>query len=118
MKLAVTYDEATGAIFEHFGQTPALKIYTIEDSKIISSQVVSTGEYSHGALVGFLQDLGVDALICGGLGMGAKQRLDAAGIRLYGGSEGKADDAANAYLSGDLDYDPLAAEHHGPCHHS
>lgn len=117
MKLAVTYNETDQSIFQHFGQTPAFKIYDIEDGKVTRSEVVPTGEYSHGALAGFLQNLGVDTLICGGLGMGAKMRLQNAGIKLFGGADGKADDAVRDYLSGSLEFDPLAAEHHGPCHH-
>lgn len=119
MKLAVCYDAPTGDIFQHFGQTPAFKIYTIEDKKVISSEVVDTGDNSHAMLVVFLAELGVNALIAGGIGMGAKVRLENAGIELYGGAKGNADAAVSAYLDGTLEYDPLAAEHHGPCgcHH-
>lgn len=88
MKLVVTYDASTGNIFQHFGQTPAFKVYDIEDSKVNGSEVIPTGEYSHGALVGFLSNLGVEVLICGGIGLGAKDRLDAAGIKLFGGAKG------------------------------
>lgn len=117
MKIAVTYDETNESIFQHFGMTPAFKLYNIEDGQITSSEVVPTGEYSHGALAGFLQNLGAEVLICGGLGMGAKMRVEGAGIKLYGGAKGDADEAVKAYLNGSLEYDPLAAEHHGPCHH-
>lgn len=117
MKIAVTYDETNGSIFQHFGMTPAFKIYDVENNQITSSEVVPTGEYSHGALAGFLQNLGAEVLICGGLGMGAKMRVEGAGIKLYGGAKGDADEAVKAYLNGTLAYDPLAAEHHGPCHH-
>lgn len=48
--------------------------------------------------------------------MGAKVRLEEAGIKLFGGVKGDADKAVEDYLNGTLDFDPLAAEHHGPCH--
>lgn len=119
MKLAVCYDPETGDIFQHFGQTPAFKVYEVEDNKIVSSEVVDTGDNSHAMLVVFLSELGANALISGGIGMGAKNRLEAAGIRLFGGAKGNADEAAQACIDGTLQYDPLAAEHHGPCscHH-
>ena len=40
MKIAVTYEN--GQIFQHFGHTEQFKIYTVEDGKIVSSEVVDT----------------------------------------------------------------------------
>ena len=37
----------------------------------------------------------VDTLICGGIGAGAQMALAQAGIRLYGGVSGSADEAVN-----------------------
>ena len=48
----------------------------------------------------------VDALICGGIGAGARLALAEAGIRLYPGAEGGADDAVRALLAGALHYQP------------
>ena len=39
---------------------------------------------------------GVDTLICGGIGGGAQNALAQAGIRLFGGVSGNADEAVNA----------------------
>ncbi|MBR5997544.1 MAG: DNA-binding protein, partial [Deltaproteobacteria bacterium] len=83
-----------------------------------------TGECGHGALGGFLKAARVDALICGGIGMGAQNALAEAGIRLFGGVQGNADAAAQALAEGKLQYDPQAqCDHHGhgghhggPCH--
>ena len=87
MKIAVTYEN--GQVFQHFGRTEAFKIYTVEDGKVQKSEVVGTNGNGHGALAGFLQGLGVDTLIGGGIGGGAQNALAAAGIRLYGGASGK-----------------------------
>ena len=51
----------------------SFKIYETEDGKIVSSQIVDTNGSGHGALAGFLADHGVEVLICGGIGMGAKK---------------------------------------------
>ncbi len=115
MIIAVTYEN--GQVFQHFGHTEAFKIYQVEDGKVTGSQVVSTNGSGHSALAGVLNGLGVDALICGGIGGGAQIALAAAGIRLYGGVSGDADAAVEALLAGRLDYDPDAKcdhhEHHG-----
>ena len=116
MKIAVTYEN--GNIFQHFGHTEQFKVYDIEDGRIVSAQVVSANGFGHGALAGFLKGLGVDALICGGIGGGAQMVLAEAGIALYGGVTGPADDAAAALAAGALDYNPdVHWDHHGEHHH-
>lgn len=115
MKIAVTYDD--GQIFQHFGHTELFKFYNIEDGKIISTTVMPTLGSGHGALAGFLASMGVDTLICGGIGGGAKVALSQAGITLFGGVTGSADEAVQALLDGKLGYDPeVKCDHHGEGH--
>lgn len=118
MKLAVTYDN--GTVFGHFGHTEAFKVYEIAEGKVLSSQVVPTNGSGHGALAGFLAELGVHALICGGMGMGARMALAEAGIVVYAGISGDADAAVEAFLSGALNYTTEATcnHHHGSEGHS
>lgn len=111
MKIAVTYED--GQVFQHFGHTETFKIYDAENGKIVSSQVVDTNGSGHGALAGFLKNLGVEVLICGGIGGGARNALAEAGIRLYPGACGDADAQAEAFLAGSLNYDPdTTCNHH------
>ena len=111
MRIAVTYEN--GQIFQHFGHTEAFKIYDAEDGKIVSSQVVSVMGSGHGALAGFLSIYKVDVLICGGIGGGAQTAVAQAGIKLYGGVSGDADEAVNALLNGTLGYNPnVKCSHH------
>ena len=49
---------------------------------------------------------------------GAQSALAAAGIKLYGGVSGQADQAVEAFAAGKLDYDPnVHCDHHGEHHH-
>ena len=115
MKIAVTYE--AGLVFQHFGHTPAFKIYEIEQERVVSSQVVDTNGHGHGALAGFLKELGVNILICGGIGGGAQAALNQAGIRFFGGVHGDADDAVTDLLAGQLAYNPcVQCNHHGHDH--
>ncbi len=117
MKIAVTYEN--GRVFQHFGHTEQFKIYTIEDGKVASSVVIDTNGSGHGALAGFLVRHGVNALICGGIGAGAQSALAEAGIRLYGGVSGSADEAVDALLSGKLLFNPnVRCSHHHEEGHS
>ena len=116
MRIAVTYED--GEIFQHFGHTAQFKVYDVQDGKIVSSEVVDTNGSGHGALAGVLTALNVDALICGGIGGGAQMALAAAGIQLYGGVSGSADEAAQALAEGNLTYNPnVKCSHHGEHHH-
>lgn len=118
MTIAVTYEN--GQIFQHFGHTPAFKVYQVEDGKILSSQVLSTNGSGHGALAGFLACTKADVLICGGIGGGAQMALASAGIRLFGGVSGDADAAVETFLAGGLVYNPNVRcnhhDHHGEGH--
>lgn len=116
MIVAVTHEN--GLIFQHFGHTAEFKVYTVENGDIIRSEVVSTGGSGHGALAAVLHGLKADVLICGGIGMGAQNALNVAGIRWYAGVSGSADMAVRAFLDGRLDYDPQAvcSHHHGDGH--
>ena len=115
MRIAVTYEN--GEVFQHFGHSEQFKLYDAEGGKIIGEQVVDTNGSGHGALAGFLQAAKVDALICGGIGMGAQMALADAGIKFYAGVQGSADAAAKSLVSGTLEYDPDAhCDHHGHHH--
>lgn len=70
MKIAVTYEN--GEVFQHFGHCENFRIYETEEDQIGHAQTVSAEGSGHGALAGFLKRQGVDALICGGIGGGAR----------------------------------------------
>ncbi len=60
-----------------------------------------------------LAGLGVDTLICGGIGGGAQAALAEMGIRFFGGVSGNADEAVNALLAGNLVFErDIRCDHH------
>ena len=88
MKIAVTYEN--GEIFQHFGHTEQFKVYEVENGEIVKAEV-----------------------ICGGIGGGAQMALAEAGIKLYGGVSGNADEAVLALINGTLGYNPdVRCDHH------
>ncbi|WP_099466760.1 NifB/NifX family molybdenum-iron cluster-binding protein [Konateibacter massiliensis] len=116
MKIAVTYEN--GNIFQHFGHTESFKLYEIESGNITNTSVVDTEGSGHGALADFLKKHTVDTLICGGIGAGAQNALAEAGITLYGGVSGSADQAVSDLLAEKLSYNPdIECNHHGEHHH-
>lgn len=111
MKIAVTYDN--GNIFGHFGRTENFKIYDVEDGKILSTEILSSGETGHEALAYLLSGNAVDVLICGGIGGGAQAALADAGVQLISGASGDADEAVKAFLAGELTSTGANCDHHG-----
>ena len=118
MKIAIPYE--AGQVFQHFGHSPAFMVYEAEGGKVLSSALLPTNGSGHGALAGLLAANQVNALVCGGIGGGARTALAAAGIAVYAGVTGNADAAAAALAAGSLSFDPDAVcahhEHHGEGH--
>lgn len=111
MRIAVTYEN--GSVFQHFGHTEQFKIYDVTDGKTLNTQIVDTNGTGHGALAGVLAAMNTDVLICGGIGGGAQMALSEAGIKLYGGVSGNADEAVAAFIAGKLNFDPsVHCDHH------
>lgn len=111
MKIAVTYEN--GQVFGHFGHCSQFLVAEAENGKVIHSEVVPVLGSGHSALAGFLHGLGVEKLICGGIGAGARVALAQAGIELYPGVTGDALAAAEQLAAGSLAFDPdTTCDHH------
>ena len=114
MRIAVTYEN--GNIFQHFGRTETFKVYDVQEGRIIASEVIGSNGIGHGALAGLLADKAIEVLICGGLGGGAMNALQQAGITVVAGAEGEADQAVRDFLAGSLVSTGANCDHHGEGH--
>lgn len=102
MRIAVTYEN--GQVFQHFGHTSLFRIYDVEGGQVVHKMTIRPVNAGHEAMAGVLKKAGADLLICGGIGGGAQQALQAAGIRLCAGVSGSSDEAVAALLGGRLQY--------------
>lgn len=116
MKVAVSYDN--GEIFQHFGRTPSFLIADVDGKNIVSKEVVSTNGSGHSALFTFLSDLGVEQVICGNIGQGARDALAQGNIKLIAGQQGSAEAALMFFVNGDLKDNGAGCcnHHHGEGH--
>lgn len=118
MKVAVCLSKESGEVFQHFGHTKFFKFYEIEGGKIAASEIVDVGGAGHEVLADFLKAHKANTLICGGIGGGAVNALNSAGIEIYAGNSGVADEAAQLLAKGKLQKNSSAnCNHHGE-HHS
>lgn len=111
MKVAVTYEN--GMVFQHFGKCPSFLIAEVSDGSIQNRTLLSSGDSGHSALVTLLKEQHVEVLICGGIGQGARNALQEAGITLIAGAKGNGDVALDQYAAGILQDDPSGqCDHH------
>lgn len=116
MKIAVASEGAS--VSGHFGHCSDFNIYTAEGGKISGSERVTSPGHDHN-LIEFLAARGVNIIISGGMGAGAREKFDEKGIAIVTGAQGAAGDAAQAYLDGSLVSDDTVCckhEHAGDCH--
>ena len=110
MKIAVAYEN--GNVFEHFGHSRQFKIYETDGQNIVKEEVIESEGSGHSAMAGLLAGLDINAVICGGIGGGAANALGEAGIEVYSGVSGYADEALEAYLNGELISEGVNCSHH------
>ena len=69
MKIAVASDN--GMITEHFGHCEGFMIFDVENNQIVKSEMIDNPGHRPGFLPNFLNDMGVNVIISGGMGGGA-----------------------------------------------
>lgn len=111
MIIATTYKD--GRIFEHFGKCESFKIYTTQNNKVESEEIISSEGKKHNELAMYLKLHGVDTLICGFIGQCAKDALSVVNIQLCANVTGSADEAVDTFLKGKLVFDNTAKCEHG-----
>lgn len=100
IKIAVASDN--GAVTEHFGHCETFMIFEAEDGKIVREEALDNPGHRPGFLPNFLHDIGVHAIISGGMGGGAIAIFDEKDIEVIVGATGDARVAAEAYARGEL----------------
>mgnify|MGYP003879640107 CR=1 FL=1 len=85
----------------------------VENNQIVKSQSIPNPGHRPGFLPNFLNDLGVNVIISGGMGGGAIEIFNEKGIEVITGAKGSAEVAVNSYLQGNLkSTGSVCHEHH------
>ena len=99
-RIAIPYSQ--DEVFQHFGKSSQFKIYTVANGAVAAAEVLDTAGVGHEDLALWLVQHSVEAVVCGGIGPGAQGALAAAGIAVFAGVEGAADEAARRLVAGEL----------------
>lgn len=116
MKIAVASDK--GMVTEHFGHCEEFVIFDVENNEIIKSAPIANPGHRPGFLPNFLNDMGVNVIISGGMGGGAIDIFNEKNIEVIVGARGNAKTIVEDYLQGSLkSTGSVCHEHqnHGEC---
>ncbi len=114
MKIAIATEGTE--VSAHFGKCENFTIVEIENSEVISKEVISTIGNQHGQLPIFLLTHGAHTVISGGMGDGAKQNLKSNGIQFITGASGSVEDVILSFIEGSLKSDDSGCSDHGHGH--
>ena len=100
MKIAISTDGQE--VSAHFGRCPEFTILEINDGKVAGREVIPNPGHHPGYLPRFFNEMGVEAIIAGGMGFRAQQLFDEMGIKPVMGITGSLEEAARQLVAGTL----------------
>ncbi len=99
-------DEALDcSVSHHFGRCPYFTVINIENNEILNAEAVENpffSSHSPGQVPDFIESLGADIMIAGGMGGRAISIFNSYGIKCSTGATGSVRRAVTQYLSGSL----------------
>lgn len=116
MKIAIASER--NKVAQHFGHCAEFTIYEIDNNQIKSINNVANPGHRPGFLPVFLNDLGVNVIISGGMGQGAIDIFNDKNIEVIVGATGNVQDIVELYLQGNLNSTGSICHqhmHHGNC---
>lgn len=116
MKIAVASENKI--VTGHFGHCQNFNIFVIDNDKIISMESIPNPGHKPGFLPNYLNELGVNVIISGGMGGSAISIFNQKGIEVITGAQGNAEDVVNSYIKGELKSTGSVCnehQHHNEC---
>lgn len=120
MKIAVACDGKN--VSEHFGHCERFELFTVDDGKVTDRRFYQNPGHKPGFLPNYLNDLGANTIITGGIGGSAIDIFNEKNIEVVSGAQGDAGEAVEQYLKGQLkstgsichehQFESTCAEHH------
>lgn len=110
MKIAIASEG--NMVTEHFGHCENFNIFEVDNDQIVKSESIPNPGHKPGFLPNFLNDIGVNVIISGGMGAGAIDIFNEKGIKVITGARGQAQDVAKAYLQGILQSSGSVCQEH------
>lgn len=100
MKIAVACEGKN--VSGHFGHCEGFELFTVDGSKVTERKFYQNPGHKPGFLPNYLNELGVNTIITGGIGGGAIEIFNEKNIEVVSGATGDAGEAVDSYLKGTL----------------
>lgn len=100
MKIAVASEGRMVA--QHFGHCEGFNVFTEQEGKVTGSKFVQNPGHKPGFLPNYLNDMGVNVIISGGMGGGAIEIFNEKSIQVVTGATGDAEETVKKFLEGKL----------------
>lgn len=116
MKIAVATEQEMVA--QHFGHCEGFSIFTVEGGQVTGKSFVQNPGHKPGFLPNYLNDMGVNVIIAGGMGAGAIEIFNEKGIKIVTGASGAVEDIVERYMKGSLKSTESVCrehQHHDSC---
>jgi predicted Fe-Mo cluster-binding NifX family protein len=119
MKVAVSTD--SGFVSAHFGRCPAYTVFEIEEGRVVEREEIPNPGHQPGFLPVYLSQMGVNAIISGGMGPRAQGLFAGRNIQTIIGAQGRVDEVIERYLRNELETGKDLCDHghhrEGACRH-
>lgn len=113
---------------DHFGHCDHYTIYTVEAQQVVAEQTLPSpqGCGCKSGIASTLEQMGVEVMLAGNMGLGAKNKLESHNIRVVRGCHGEVKALVADYLAGRVEDSGKGCEshecgehkHEHECHHS
>lgn len=111
MKICIAAEN--GAVCPHFGHCTEFAIFEVEGDEIKDSQTIANPGHAPGTLPPILQEWGVNTVISGGMGTRAVSMFQSMGIDVVTGAQGRLEEIAKSYATGELSTQENVCDHSG-----
>ena len=116
MRIAVASEGSN--VTEHFGHCENFNLFDVENNQIVNRTSIPNPGHKPGFLPNYLNDIGVNVIISGGMGGGAVEIFNEKNIEVITGAQGNAEELAKKYLNGELESTGSIChehQHHDEC---
>ena len=115
MKIAVPTRD--GRVDDHFGHCEYYTVFTVVDDRIIDESKLASPEGCgcKSGIAQVLRQMGVQVMLAGNMGQGARNVLGANRIEVFRGCSGDVRELVEAYLAGNVKDNGEVCDHHD-CH--
>ena len=112
MKIAVPTRD--GVIDDHFGHCAYYTIFDIENNEIVATSRLDSPEGCgcKSNIASVMQEMGIELMLAGNMGQGAKNKLESHNIQVIRGCKGNIDMVVRAYLIGLIKDSGEGCSHH------